>query len=131
MTSSTVLWLDLEVLDIWQGPARHIVCLEKVNLASGECVARNPSIATRSAPGGVPHRDTHSYPLGGQAVYQSPTKETPTAKHDNRRHPLLRRARKFQRCEGGQPSTSMWPHERCEIRGAWSSACFMSCSKPT
>jgi hypothetical protein len=39
---------------------------------------------------GVPHIDTHSHPLGGQAVYQSPTKETPTAKHDNRRHTFLR-----------------------------------------
>jgi hypothetical protein len=41
-------------------------------------------------PVGVPHSDTHSHPFGGQAVYQSPTKEAPTAKHDNRRHPLLR-----------------------------------------
>jgi hypothetical protein len=38
----------------------------------------------------VPHSDTYSHTLGGQAVYQSPTQETPTAKHDNRRHPLLR-----------------------------------------
>ena len=38
----------------------------------------------------MPHGDAYSHPLRGQAVYQSPTKETPTAKHDNRRHPLLR-----------------------------------------
>ena len=41
-------------------------------------------------PVGMPHGDACSHPLGGQAVYQSPTKETPTAKHDNRRHHLLR-----------------------------------------
>jgi hypothetical protein len=28
--------LNIEVLDIWQDPARHIVRLEKVDLAGGE-----------------------------------------------------------------------------------------------
>jgi hypothetical protein len=40
----------------------------------------------------MPHRDAYSHPLGEQAMYESPTEETGTAKHHNHGHHLLRYA---------------------------------------
>jgi hypothetical protein len=38
----------------------------------------------------MPHSNAYRHALGAQAVHPSPTKETPTTKHHNRRHHLLR-----------------------------------------
>jgi hypothetical protein len=35
---------------------------------------------------GMPHRDAHSRPLGGEALYEPPAEEPPAAEHADRGH---------------------------------------------
>ena len=51
----------------------------------------------------MPHSDAYTHTRGRQAVHQSPTEETPTTKHHNCRHLLLRK--QGNRFKMAQPST--------------------------